>query len=259
VVVGGSRTVTVERCWSSLGRLLVPAAALAGLTLSAVSAAATASAANRPASASAAHHAVVCQRRRGHTILKRGVVRVFKAAGPIYPAVFGCVKGSTRAVLLWEVTPGPGPGPETTGSVKQVAGRFIAVETSTSNQYDYEQGIEVFDLRSGASYAITGMSGSVEEAAGLEPSRPQPPTEEAYVLAPDGRTAALYATYPAPATASGSSSPTATGQLVEVLGFHDFHAVLATTGPNVIPPASLAFNGTTVTWTQDGEQRSASA
>jgi hypothetical protein len=228
----------------------VSALALAAGAAAAGALAAPTPAARRGAASSAAHHAVVCQHRRGHTILRRGAVRVFKASGPIYPTVYGCLEGSTRAVPLWEVVPGPGPSPDKTGSVKHVAGRFVAVETSTSNQYEYNQALEVFDLRSGASYGISGVQEPIDEPGGMGA-----PRLETYVLADNGRTAALYATFAAAGTSSGS---TPTGQLLEVLGFHDFHQVLATTGPNTIAPASLTFNGQTVSWTQNGEQHSAS-
>ncbi len=133
--------------------------------------------------------------------------------------------------------------------MKHVAGPFVAVETSTSNQYEYNEGLEVFDLRSGASYGISGVQEPIDQ-----PASPEPSHLETYVLAANGRTVALYATF----AAGASSGSTPTGQLLEVLGFHDFHQVLATTGPNTIAPASLAFNGQTASWTQNGEQRSAS-
>lgn len=159
------------------------AAVLTAITLTSGASAASAHATSAPAASSVTHHAVVCQRQRGRTILHRGVVRVFKAAGPSYPAVYGCVEGSTRRVLLWEVGAEiPGAGPERTGSLKQVAGRFVAVEAVTS-----------------------------------------------------------------------------TGQVLDLIGFHNFSRQLATSPPGGIEPASLAFKGQMVTWTQDGEQRSASA
>ncbi len=81
---------------------LALALALAAGAAAAGALAAPAPAAGTGAARSASRRPVVCQRRRGHTILHRGVVRVFKAAGPIYPAVYGCVQGSSRVVLLWE-------------------------------------------------------------------------------------------------------------------------------------------------------------
>jgi hypothetical protein len=46
--------------------------------------------------------------------------------------------------------------------------------------------------------------------------------------------------------------------VLEVLGFHNFKLQLASGAPGSIPTSSLAFDGTTVTWTQGGEQYSAS-
>ncbi len=241
------------------GELAGSAATLATATVTLIALALAAGASSASASDGAArpatHHPVVCQHRRGHTILHRGEVRVYKTAGPIYPAVYGCIAGSTRAVLLWEVVPGPGPGPapETSGSVRRVTGPFVAVETSTSDQYEYNQSLEAIDLRSGSSYAISGVAEPIDEPV------PESPRLETYVLAADGRAAALYATFPPGATTEMSAAPAPTGQLLEVRGFHSFHQVLATPGPNTVAPASLAFNGQTASWTQNGEPRSASA
>jgi len=202
------------------------------------------------AGAQAPHHQLACQHRRGRTILRRGEVRVYKAAGPVYTAVYGCVIGSARTVQLWEVVPGAGPAPQTTGSVKRVAGPFVAVETSTSNQYEHTQTLQVLDLRSGAGYTLSATVEPIDEPVALAPRL------EAYVLAADGRTAALYATFPTGAS-TGSAAPSPTGQILEVRGLHAFRHVLATAGSGAIVPASLAFNGETASWTQGGEARSA--
>jgi hypothetical protein len=218
---------------------------------------------------SAAHHPVACQHQAGRTILRRGAVRVFKQAGPEGALVFGCVKGSTRAVMLWEVGPEVAPGvTETAGSVRQVAGPFLAAEATTSNQYEYSQSIEVFDLRSGAHYPIAAVSEPIDE-----PAPPGAPRLERFVLAGDGRAVRLYGP---PASATGTTGATgsegATGvtgapgttttpatQTLDLLGFHHLDRQLATGPPGSIAPASLAFNGTTVTWTQNGARQSASA
>jgi hypothetical protein len=205
----------------------------------------------------AAHRPVACQHQAGHTILRRGVVRVFKQVGPDGALVFGCVKGSTRAVMLWEVGPEVAPGVvETSGSVGQVAGRFVAVEATTSNQYEYNSSIEVFDLRSGAHYPIEAVREPIDEGA-----PPWAPRLERYVLAGDGRTVRLYGP---PVSATGApgapGAPTTPApQTLDLLGFHHFERQLATGPPGAIAPASLAVHGATVTWTQNGEQLSASA
>jgi hypothetical protein len=211
---------------------------------------------------SAAHRPVACQHQAGRTILRRGAVRVFKQAGPGGALVFGCVKGSTRAVMLWEVGPEIAPGVvETSGSVRQVAGPFLAAEATTSNQYEYSQSIEVFDLRSGAHYPIAAVREPIDE-----PAPPGAPRLERFVLAGDGRAARLYGP-PASATgttgatgvtgAPGTSTTPAT-QTLDLLGFHHLDRQLATGPPGSIAPASLALNGTTVTWTQNGARQSAS-
>jgi hypothetical protein len=249
-------------------RLSVSGAAfsLAATTLSVLAAlgvsAPGASAAGAPHSMSAAHHAILCQHQTGRTILRRGAVRVFKQVGPEGALVFGCVKGSTRAVVLWEVGPEIAPGVvETTGSVRQVAGRFLAAEATTSNQYAYSQSIEVFDLRSGAHYPVAAVQEPIDE-----PAPPGAPRLERFVLAGDGRTVRLYGP---PANATGrtgatgatgtSTSTTAAVQTLDLLGFHHLDRQLATSPPGSIAPASLAVNGDTGTWTQNGEQQSASA
>jgi hypothetical protein len=50
------------------------------------------------AASPARQRGVICQRRHGQTILRRGIVRVFRASD----TVWGCVKGSTSVWPLWE-------------------------------------------------------------------------------------------------------------------------------------------------------------
>jgi hypothetical protein len=204
----------------------------------------------RGAARAARHRAIVCQRERGRTILRRGVVRVFKASGTVY----GCVKGSSKAWTLWEtemhLTQSKG------GAVKQVAGRYVAVETNSENQYGFDHSIDVFDLRDGASYSVAWVAGELGGLTRGEPPTPGPLALEAFVLAPDGRTARLYDTLAPPPNAGAAAIPT--GQVLDLIGFHHFRSQLATSAPGGIEPASLAYDGHTVTWTQNGAPQSAS-
>jgi hypothetical protein len=207
--------------------------------------------------AAAAHRPALCQHQVGHTILRRGAVRVFRQSGPQGSLVFGCVQGSTRAVMLWEVGPEVAPGVvESTGSVGQVAGRFLTAEATTGNQYEYSQSIEVFDLRSGAHYPIATVREPIDE-----PAPPGAPRLERYLLAEDGRTVRLYGP---PINATGttgdsSASTTAATQTLDLLGFHHLDRQLASGPPGAIAPASLALGAGTIAWTQSGEQHTASA
>ncbi|HEV3046875.1 MAG TPA: hypothetical protein VGY13_05885 [Solirubrobacteraceae bacterium] len=207
-------------------------------------------------SAARAHHAVLCQHRHGHTLLRRGAVRVFEAAGPTGADVYGCVKGAANVVSLWEAGPEtPYGGAEKSGAVKQVAGRFVAAEALTDNQYEHSSSLTVFDLRDGASYELEG---TVEPIS--QPSPPKATKLERFVLGGDGHTAALYATYaPSAATATGSPAgqQSPTGQELVLLGFRHFEQVLASGAPASIAPASLAFNGAAVSWSENGVPRSA--
>jgi hypothetical protein len=231
--------------------------AAATLMAAALGACVPGASASAPGSMSAAHHAILCQHQAGRTILRSGVVRVFKQVGPEGALVLGCVKGSTRAATLWEVGPEIAPGVvETTGAVRQVVGRFLAVDTTRSNQYEFSQSIEVFDLRSGAHYPITAIREPIDE-----PAPPAAPRLERYVLAGDGRTVRLYGP-PANETAATEDSSASTApavQTLDLLGFHHLDRQLATGPPGAIAPASLAVNGTTITWTQNGARQSASA
>ncbi len=198
----------------------------------------------------AGRRGVGCERRRGHTILHRGAVRVYLSSG----TAWGCVQGSRSTWALWE--PGGDGSPAVTGAVGQVAGRFVAVETSSGNQYGSNQALEVFDLRSGASYAIAGQQSPISGSPSGEPPSPGPWPLEAYALAGDGRSARLYDTFAANTTQGYDARPT--GQVLDVVGFHHFQHTLASAGPGQIAPASLTYRGDTVGWTQGGSPASAS-
>jgi hypothetical protein len=198
----------------------------------------------------ASHRSVVCQHKRGRTILRRGVVRVFKRQGTVY----GCVNGSKRAWSLWEtqnyLTQSKG------GAVKQVAGPYVAVAASTNNQYGFEQSLAVSNLRTGASYAVASVAGELSGVTSGEPATPGPWPLETFVLGPDGRTARLYDTFAPPPNAN-TAAPV-TGQVIDLIGFHRFRRQLATSAPGGIARASLGYDGRTVAWTQNGTPQSAS-
>jgi hypothetical protein len=202
------------------------------------------------AAAAAKQRGVRCQHQRGRTIVRRGVVRVFKRGGTVY----GCVQGSKRAWALWEtqnyLTQSKG------GAVKQVAGPFVAVEASTNNQYGFEQSAAVYDLRSGASYAIAHVAGELAGPTSGEPATPGPWPLETFVLGPDGRTARLYDTFAPPP--NPSTAAPVTGQVLDLIGFHHLRRQLATSAPGGIARTSLGYDGHTVTWTQNGTPQSAS-
>jgi hypothetical protein len=179
-----------------------------------------------------------CQRRHGKTILRRGVVRVFKTSG----AVYGCVEGSPRIVAL-------------EGSIKQVAGRFLAVEESQSDQYGFEASLAVVDLRSGRSYSVASLSQPMWGEASGEPPTPGPWPLEAFALGSDGRTARLYATFSTHPNPGDNASPS--GQVLDLIGFHRLRRRLAVSGPGEIAATSLSYRDHTVTWTQNGAPRSA--
>ncbi len=206
--------------------------------------------------AAAAHpergHGVLCQHQRGHTILRRGLVRVLenRAQGrlPGEEAVFGCVLGSPRLVTLWEA------GPDRGGSVERVNGRFVLVQSDVSNQYESSTELTVFDLRSGASYGLGGTSEPLFPLSSYAEERP-----EIYVLASNGRTAILYEKLAVTVAAglSGPATTTPTGQALVLLGFHHYRSQIATATPSAIEPSSVSFNGQVVSWTQEGAPRSA--
>ncbi len=187
----------------------------------------------------------VCQHIAGHTILRRGQVRVFRASGVIY----GCLNGSESAWSLWE------SGVRQNGSLGQVDGRFVAVQSTTSDQYEWDTSLDVVDLRSGGSYSIAGESEPLDGPAAGDPATPGPWPIETYVLGPDGRTARLYDTF---IPGAGAYSGTVVSQVLDLIGFHHVDDRLATSAPDGIAPQSLAYDGRTVTWTQDGSPQSAS-
>jgi hypothetical protein len=196
---------------------------------------------------SAERHGVICQRKHGRTIFRRGIVRAFKSSG----TVFGCVDGSTRARPLW----GPGDIPYETvsGSIQQVSGRFVAFETETDVKGSNDWTIEVADLRSGASYEVASWEQSLPFDE--QPSPAKSPVQ-ALVLGPDGRTACLEEVFDAN-VAPSASEPLPTRQVLVLLGFHHFHLRLAISVPGGIVPGSVAYDGQTVTWTQNGSAESA--
>jgi len=194
---------------------------------------------------SAKRRAAVCQRRPGHTMTRRGEVRVFRASGVVY----GCVKGSSSAWPLWR------PSRRQTGWVAQVNRQFVAVDSRTSDQYAFDASLRVFDLRTGRSYSIASESEPLSGATTGKPSTPGPWPIERFVLGPDGRTARLYERF---AAAANDYSGTVIGQVLDVIGFHASTRRLATSPPGGIAPGSLAYDGHRVTWTQDGTRRAAS-
>lgn len=193
---------------------------------------------------------VRCQHRHGHTILRQGVIRVFRAPGGVY----GCVKGRRNKVFLWQDH--HKLGEYSSGSVSQAAGHFLAIQSSSGDQYAYDTSLEVVNLRTGASYAIASESEPISGPATGNPSTPGPWPIQAFVLGSDGRTARLYETFPASSTQGYNTPPS--GQVLDVIGFHHFRVQLATSQPGGIAPSSLAYHGHTVTWTQNGVPHSAS-
>jgi hypothetical protein len=193
----------------------------------------------------AKRRAPVCQRIPGHTMMRRGEVRIFRASGVVY----GCVKDSGSAWPLWE------PSPRQSGSVAQVNRQFAAVESRTSDQYKFDVSLDVVDLRSGRSYSIASESEPLGGGVAGDPSTPGPWPIEAFVLGSDGRTVRLYEKFTAGAS---EYSGTVVGQVMDVIGFHNFDRRLATSPPGGIAPGSLAYDGPRVTWTQDGTRHTAS-
>jgi hypothetical protein len=200
----------------------------------------------------AKHRGTPCQRQHGRTIVRRGTVRVFKSGRVAY----GCVQGSTHTWALWQATHNLYEA--RSGAVTQVSGRFVAVTTSSSSQYGALRELAAFDLRSGKTYSLASIN---EEEFGHrvsgEPPTPGPWPLEASVLGPDGRSARLYNTY-APSARSDYTAA-ATGQVVDLVGFHQFHRQLATAAPGAIAPSSLSYDGHTVSWSQNGSPRTVSA
>jgi hypothetical protein len=195
----------------------------------------------------AERHGVICQRKHGRTIFHHGIVRAFKSSG----TVFGCVDGSTHAWPLWGST--DAPYETVSGSILQVSGRFVAFETETGVKGSNDWSIEVADLRSGDGYGVAYWSQTVPFD-----EQPSPVTSpvQALVLGPDGRTACLEEVFDAN-VAPSASEPFPSRQVLVLLGFHHFHRRLAISVPGGIVPGSVAYDGQTVTWTQNGSAESA--
>lgn len=195
-------------------------------------------------------HRVSCGHLRGHTILRHGAVRVFRASGTVY----GCLDGRAKAWQLWEteslVTQAKG------GAVEQVAGRFLAFGRISSSQYGFSNSSEVVNLASGATYTIGLLVGEEGNLTASPPS-PGPQPLEAFRLGPDGRTLRLYATFRASAKPVSNAAPS--GQVLEVIGFHGYHRPLVSCGPGQIARGSLTYNGRTIGWKQNGVEHSAGA
>jgi hypothetical protein len=197
------------------------------------------------------HRGTPCEQRHGRTILHRGIARVFKSAGVAY----GCVQGSRHAWALWQAT--HNLYETRSGAVTQVNDRFVAVATSSSSQYGASRELAVFDLASGETYSLASIS---EEEFGNRvtgaPPTPGPWPLEASALGPDGRSARLYDTYAPSARSDYTAAPT--GQVVDLVGFHQFHRQLATSGPGAIVPSSLSYDGHTVSWSENGSPQAVS-
>jgi hypothetical protein len=165
------------------------------------------------------------------------------------------VEGSLRIVELWQTEAGGYGG--NAGSVKQVAGRFVAVEASQGDQYGFEESLTVVDLRSGSEYSVASLSQPIWGEASGEPATPGPWPLEAFALGSDGRTARLYATFSTHPNPSYDAAPS--GQVLDLIGFHHLRRQLAVSGPGEIAATSLSYQDRTVTWTQKGAPRSASS
>jgi hypothetical protein len=174
------------------------------------------------------------------------VVRIFSHSGDVY----GCVNGSTRRVWLWETQA------ESSGSVTQVAGRFVAVNWMRGDQYEYDRYVDVVDLRSASSYSIAEVTEPISGTPEGNPPTPGPWPLDGFALGSDGRTARLYDTYAANTSSMYNSAPVR--QVLDLVGFHNYRRQLATGDPGAIMPGSLAYHDHTVTWTQDGAPRAVS-
>ncbi len=242
----GVRRANTDERGQAVRLMALAIAALATLLAPATAGASGAARAAR----SAQRRGEVCQRKHGRTIYRHGIVRAFKTSG----GVSGCVDGSTSAWQLWGAAEGAGPYETVSGSILQVSGRFLAFETETNIKGSNDFSIEVTDLRSGASYPIASWEQSLPFD---EPPTPVRSPVQALVLGPDGRTACLEETLVAN-VAPSASEPLPIRQVLELLGFHHFHRRLATSLPGAIVAGSVAYDGHTVTWTQDGSAESAS-
>ena len=118
----------ITRPAGHFSRIMPRGAALAGVLVGLL--AGPLAAASGAATRSPKHHTIRCQHLRGHTILRRGSVRVFTASGTVY----GCLAGRKLAWGLWESEHNLTQA--RTGSVRQVAGRFLAFAESFSQRLD---------------------------------------------------------------------------------------------------------------------------
>ena len=170
--------------------------------------------------------APLCLHKSGRTLERRGPVRIFRTQH----GVFGCVKSSRHAWLLGR-------------SPAQIAGPYVAIKQSSSNQYAFQASARVTDLRSGNGYAIYSV---YQPISGPYTGTPSVWPAEAFVLGPDGRTVRLWDT--------GTMTPT--GQVLDLIGFRHFARRLATAPPQSIAQRSITYNGRRVSWTKDGTRRS---
>lgn len=193
--------------------------------------------------ASARPAGIVCQRKPGHTVFSHHAIRVFRNSGNVY----GCLKGHTRRVWLWIKLP------EVRSSVKAAVGQHVVVQSVSSNQYAYGRSLQAIDLADGTSYWIASLASPLGGAPQADPASPGPWPLEAFSLGSTGLTARLYATF---APGAGSTSEPS-GQVLDVIGPHDYDRTLARTSAGAITPTSLAYHGDEVTWDQDGVPKSA--
>jgi hypothetical protein len=189
-----------------------------------------------------------CQRKHGHTVLRRGTIRIFSitkgsvSKGEYFQTGYGCLSGSRKAWKLWEFA----SDVHQTDTVEQVEGPFIALHTTLTVNADFGESLTVFDLRDGAKYSIASI---FDQSVG-----PQPPWPvAAYVLGPAGRSLVLAYTF-----GLGPMFNT-TGETLELRGFHHYRRTLATAAPGVINPCSLTYTDHKATWTENGTCHSASA
>jgi hypothetical protein len=168
----------------------------------------------------------LCLDKSGRTLERRGPVRIFRTLH----GVFGCVKSSRHAWLLG-------------GRPAQIAGPYVAVEQSSSDQYAFQASARVTDLRNGKGYLIYSV---YQPISGPYTGAPSVWPVETFVLGPDGRTVRLWDT--------GTMTPA--GQVLDLIGFRHFARRLATAPPQGIARRSITYNGHRVGWTEDGTRRS---
>jgi len=178
-------------------------------------------------------HRLACARRPGHTLHHAGTVRIYRHDGQTY----GCVRGSRGTVPI-------------TGAIGEIAGVSVLFEQVTEDdQYAYVAYTDVVDVRTGRGYRVS----SEDEPLG-GPWSFAPGLVENLVLGADGDTARLYET---PAPTGASYSPPPTTETLDVVGHGQ--RFLATGLPGSIDPRSVRFDGSVVTWTQDGVPHHANA